>query len=104
MKVHWTDNAEHHLDAIHDHIAQNSPEYAKIVVDRLTRRSQQISAFPLSGHIVPEFDIEQIREVIEGPYRIIYYIKPDQIDVLAVIHSAMNILKEENSCPFGKLE
>ena len=97
MKVHWTDNAEHHLDAIHDYLAQNSPEYAKIVIDRLTRRSQQFNAFPLSGRIVPEFDIEQIREVMEGLYRIIYYIKPDQIDVLAVIHSAMNILKEENS-------
>ncbi|MFH1288674.1 MAG: type II toxin-antitoxin system RelE/ParE family toxin [bacterium] len=94
MKVHWTDNAEQHLDVIHDYIAQNSPEYAKIMVDRLTRRSQQISIFPLSGRVVPEFDIEQIREVIEESYRIIYYIKPDQIDVLAVIHGAMNILKD----------
>lgn len=33
-------------------------------------------------------DIPLIREVIEGPYRIIYYIKLDQIDVLAVIHGA----------------
>ena len=31
--------------------------------------------------------------MIEGPYRIIYYIKPDQIDVLAVIHGAMNVLR-----------
>ncbi len=40
----------------------------------------------MSGRIVPELNVEQIREVIEGQYRIIYYIKPDQIDVLAVIH------------------
>lgn len=94
MNVHWTDNAERHLDAIHDYIAKNSEEYAKIVVDKLTRRSQQISTFPLSGRIVPEFDVEQIREVIEESYRIIYYIKSDQIDVLAVIHGAMSILKD----------
>lgn len=93
MKVHWTDNAEGHLDAIHDYIARNSQEYAKIIVDKLTRRSQQISAFPLSGRVVPGFDIEQIREVIEEPYRIIYYVKPDQIDILAVIHGAMNSIK-----------
>ena len=37
--------------------------------------------------------MEQIREVIEGPYRIIYYIKPDQIDVLAVIHGSQDILR-----------
>jgi plasmid stabilization system protein ParE len=39
--------------------------------------------------------MDQIREVIEGPYRIIYHIKPDQIDVLAIIHGAMNVLHSE---------
>nr|WP_262984301.1 type II toxin-antitoxin system RelE/ParE family toxin [Nostoc sp. 'Peltigera membranacea cyanobiont' 210A] len=57
----------------------------------MTKRSQQLANFPLSGRIVPEFETEQIREVIEGSYRIIYYIKPEQIDVLAVIHGAQEI-------------
>ena len=92
MKVYWTDTAEEHLDAIHDYIAQDSPEYAKRMVDRLTRRSQQISDFPLSGRRVPEYDVDQIREVIEGSYRIIYFIKADQIEVLAVIHGSQNVL------------
>lgn len=99
MKVHWTDAAEGHLDALYAYIAQDSPEYAKRMVDRLTRISQQIAEFPFSGRRVPEYDIDQIREVIEGPYRIIYHIKPDQIDVLAVIHGAMDVLgssEEEN--------
>jgi len=30
--------------------------------------------------------------VIEGSFRIIYHIKSDQIDVLAVIHGAMDVL------------
>ena len=91
MKVHWTDTAEGHLDAIYAYIALDSPEYAKRVIDRLTRRSQQIADFPLSGRRVPEYDADQIREVIEGPYRIIYHIKTDQIDVVAVIHGAMDL-------------
>ena len=93
MKVHWTETADGHLDAIYAYIAQDSPEYALKMVDRITRRSQQIATFPLSGRSVPEYEIEQIREVIEGPYRIIYYIYPDQIDILAVLHGAQNILK-----------
>jgi len=40
--------------------------------------------------------MDQIREVIEGPYRIIYYIKTDQIDILAVIHGAMDILRDKD--------
>lgn len=61
-------------------------------MDRLTRRSQQIAEFPFSGRRVPEYDVDQIREVIEGSFRIIYHIKADQIDVLAVIHGAMDVL------------
>ena len=92
MNVHWTDTAEGHLEGIYAYMAQDSPEYAKRMVDRITRRSQQISEFPISGRRVPEYDIDQIRELIEGPYRIIYYIKADQIDVPAVLHGAMSIL------------
>lgn len=94
MKVHWTDAAEAQLDAIYAYIAQNSTTYALRVVDRVTNRSQQIAAFPLSGRKVSEYDLEQIREVFSGPFRIIYHIKPDQIDVLAVIHGSMNVPHE----------
>jgi len=91
MRVHWTDTAESHLDGIYAYIAKDSPTYALRTVDRLTKRSQQIANFPLSGRRVPEYDLEQIREVLEGSYRIIYHIKSDQIDVVAVIHSAIEI-------------
>src|SRR3990172_9115805 len=56
MKVHWTETAEGHLDAIYAYIAQDSPQYAMRMVDRLTRRSQQIADFPLSGRKVPEHE------------------------------------------------
>jgi plasmid stabilization system protein ParE len=92
MKVHWTATAEGHLDAIHANISLDSLVYAKRMVDHLTRRSRQIADFPLSGRMVPEYKKDQIREVIEGSYRIIYHIKPDQIDVVAVIHGAMDLL------------
>ncbi|WP_430015456.1 type II toxin-antitoxin system RelE/ParE family toxin [Microcystis protocystis FBCC-A270] len=91
MKVFWTETAVNHLSSIYNYISQNSPQYAQRLVERLTRRSEQIANFPFSGRLVPEFETEQIREVIEGSYRIIYYIKPDQIDVIAVLHAARNI-------------
>jgi toxin ParE1/3/4 len=81
MKVCWTDTAEGHLDAIYAYIAQGSPEYARRMVDRLTRRSQQIAKFPFSGRRVPEYDVDPIREVIEGSFRIICHIKSDQMRV-----------------------
>ncbi len=94
MKVYWTDLAKTHLREIERYISRSSAFYAKRTIDKLLKRSVQVDTFPLSGRIVPEFGIEQIREVIEDPYRIVYYIKPDQIDVLAVIHGASDILRE----------
>ena len=88
MRVHWTQNAIEHLVNIYEYIALNSPTYANRMVDRITHRSEQIADQPLSGRKVPEYQTEDIRELIEKPYRIIYRIKANQIDILAVIHGA----------------
>ncbi|MCD4719194.1 MAG: type II toxin-antitoxin system RelE/ParE family toxin [Desulfobacula sp.] len=94
MKVLWTENAIDHLANIYEYIAFNSPTYARHMIDRITRRTEQIAEHNLSGRKVPEYDAEDIRELIEKPYRIIYRIKPDQIDVIAVIHGA-RLMPEE---------
>jgi addiction module RelE/StbE family toxin len=94
MRVHWTQNAIEHLVNIYEYIALNSPTYANRMVDRITHRSEQIADQPLSGRKVPEYQTEDIRELIEKPYRIIFRIKANQIDVLAVIHGA-RLLPEE---------
>ncbi len=94
MNVHWTENAIGHLVNIYEYIGINSETYAIRMVDKITRRSEQIGDQPNSGRKVPEYNAEDIRELIEKPYRIIYRIKPDQIDVLAVIHGAQ-LMPEE---------
>ena len=98
MNVHWTDTAQGHLEAIYRYIAQDSVQYARRMVDRLTRRSQQIADFPLSGRKVPEYEMDELREVTEGPYRLIYHIKADQVDVVAIVHGARDLrtAAEEN--------
>ena len=94
MRVHWTNKALDHLLAIHQYVAQNSEIYADRLVDRPTRRSEQIGLFPESGRMVPEYKRVDIREVIERPYRIIYRVKEDQVDVLSVVHTAQQLPPE----------
>jgi toxin ParE1/3/4 len=69
MKVYWTHNAVDQLVNIYQYIALNSPTYAKRMVDRITRRSSQIAGNPFSGRMVPEYRADDIRELIEKPYR-----------------------------------
>ena len=46
----------------------------------------QLNEQPNSGRKVPEYQRNDVREILERPYRIIYKIKSDQIDVLTVMH------------------
>ena len=97
MKVFWTDEALRHLDSIYRHIAGDAPTYAQRMVDKITRRSRQIGAFPQSGRMVPEYQDIEIREVVEPPYRIVYRVTPDQVDVLAVFHGAQLLPEDPDS-------
>jgi toxin ParE1/3/4 len=40
---------------------------------------------------VPKYDDENLRELIAHPYRLIYRIKPDRIDIIAVFHGAQQL-------------
>jgi len=46
MKVNWTEAARTQLRDIRGFVVGSSPQYATKMVDRLTRRSQQIAIFP----------------------------------------------------------
>lgn len=88
MNVDWTLGAISDLTSIYRHIATDSPRYALAVVDRLTRRTRQLATFPLSGGMVPEYQREDIREVLEYSYRIIYRVEDSKISIITVIHGA----------------
>lgn len=91
MKVVWTKAALKQLRGIHDYIATDSIGYAKRLADRIIKRTEQLQAFPASGGKVLEYDDPTIRELLEGPYRIIYRLRPDRVDVVAVIHGARQL-------------
>lgn len=95
MRVLWTDAALSQLEAIRDYLAQTSPDYARRVVGGLVNRSEQIGAFPRLGRMVPEYEIDEVRQVIESSYRLIYLIKEEQIEILAVIHTSRKGLPQE---------
>ena len=84
MRVDWTEQAQERLQEIEDFIAQHAPETAVRFVDRLIERGDRIGSLPNAGRRVPELDVNDIREILEGNYRIVYRIKPQRIDILTV--------------------
>jgi len=49
---------------------------------------KNIPYFPKSGRIVPEYKDENLREKIYQNYRIVYRIKKNLIEIVAIIHGA----------------
>ncbi len=88
MTVLWTDNAKRELRAVY---TQNSTRYAQGLVDRITRRTQQLSTMPYLGAIVPEYEEETIRELVEQSYRIIYRVRGEFVEILSVVHGARDL-------------
>lgn len=91
MTVHWSDNALEQLQSIRATIARNSERYALGMLRRLFDRVVILSDHPQIGPVVPEFEINEIRELFEHPYRIIYRILPSRIDIISVVHSSRQL-------------
>ena len=85
-RVGWSPRAIEDVDSIAAYIAQDSETYSSAVVRKILHRVRQLIEFPKVGRIVPEFDDEEIREIFEYSYRIIYRISGDEITIGTVIH------------------
>ena len=89
VEIIWTPFALEDLQSIHDYIAKDSPTYAIRFTDKLVDRVDVLIDHPVAGKIVPEFENESIRELIEGSYRIIYIIRSiTEITIVRIHHSA----------------
>ena len=84
MKLYWTETAKQDLQAIRRYIANDNPVEAKRWVQRLRERTRNALHAPLAGRAVPEFSREDIRELIEGNYRIVYQVFADRLVILTV--------------------
>ncbi len=88
MIVNWTEAALADLRAIEAYIARHSPQYGRGMVERIFARTGQLADFPQSGTVVPEYEEDSLRELFENPYRIVYRVYQDRVDVAAVVHGA----------------
>ena len=96
VKLVWTELSRNDLEDIFDYIAEDSKRYASITVNKIYQRAQAVIDNPLIGRIVPEFNVNTIRELISGNYRIIYRIVSNkQVDILRVYHSARLLKKNK---------
>ncbi len=87
MKVFWSPRAVEDLKEIARFIGKDNPRVARLFADKLKRRAESLSRFPKRGRIVPELGRDDIREIIEGNYRIAYRVRKDSADILTIFEA-----------------
>ena len=86
----WTFQALEQLDEVGEFHAKTSSKYARYLVDTILRKTETLENFPRMGRVVPETNMESIRELIVNKYRIIYSLpNMDEVFVLTVHPSSI---------------
>ena len=91
MKVVWSDPAVDDLEAIWDHIADDSPSSARRLVGKLLEAVDPLETFPRMGRTVPEDQSATARELMVGSYRVIYEVGTEAVEILAVVHGSRDL-------------
>ena len=88
VEIIWSPRAASDVEEICDYIANDSEHYARIFAQKIIAIVEKLPDFPLGRRIVPEYQKDDLHERIFQNYRIIYRIKLDIIEIVAVVHSA----------------
>jgi addiction module RelE/StbE family toxin len=89
--VIWTNEAIADLKAIKDYISKSAPETAERFSLSFLDAPDRLERFPRSGQVVPEFGIEEIREIQFRGYRIIYQVADGACYIRAVVHGSRDL-------------
>lgn len=84
IQITWSLTALLRLIEIEDFISMDNPLQAEKFILRLINRGESVKDFPYRGRLLPEFSNNEIREVFEKSYRIVYKIRDEHVEILTV--------------------
>jgi addiction module RelE/StbE family toxin len=92
--VSITQNAENDLNEIIEYISQNNPQTALKILEKLQTKMKTLDRFPYRGGYVPELlekNIKDYRQILETPWKIIYKVENETVNILTIIDSRRNV-------------
>ena len=88
MKLRWTRLALQDLRHLHEYIAEDNPSAANRMVTRIQDATQRLKKHPQMGR---PGRVQGTRElfIAGSPYIVVYILGDSEIQIVAIIHSAM---------------
>ena len=93
-RVVWSPLALNDFDDIIDYIDVDSPTNARRVFAKLARRVRSLRNFPHRGSLVQGRWVHggaPLRELVEGPWRIVYIVEDDRVLVMGIADGRRDI-------------
>lgn len=69
------------------YVSQSAPQLGERLLSEVMLEIEQLSEFPESGRIVPEFDTPWLRELVRPPFRIVYRLGNEHVRIVRVWRS-----------------
>lgn len=88
VELIWLKTADNDLIQIYNYIYEDSIYYAIKTVGNIVKLVDNLSYFPYIGRKIPEYNLENQRELIYKSYRIIYKIESNVVFIRRIWHSA----------------
>ena len=86
VRIIWSPLAIQRVAFVALEIAGDRPAAADRWVRSIFARTKQLSAYPASGRMVPEFARPELRQLPHPPYRLIYRVETARVVILTVRH------------------
>ena len=94
LSVHWSEPASLDLIEIVEFVQHDRPTAARKLGQTLLLEASRLNRHPRRGKIVPELleqGISDYRQILVTAYRVVYAIRADSIDIVAVIDSRRDL-------------
>lgn len=86
MHIRWTTQASDDIVSIVKHIQEDSPAAARQVAQDIIASLEKLETFPHIGRTGKR----GTRELVTGPYVVVYRVRPEFIELLHIWHGAQD--------------
>ena len=89
--IDWSLKAQRHLRDITEYLESTSASYAGVFGGRVLAAAELVSEFPRLGRVVPEYQDNDLREVLVGNYRLVYHVTGEHLGIVGIVHGSRDL-------------
>lgn len=90
-KVVWLPEAREALRRIHTRREAFQKGSGRRAVSRIREHTRKLELYPESGRVLPEAGLPRLRETVVPPFRVLYRVLDDRVEVITIFHGALDL-------------